>query len=203
MKLTTKVACSCVVLLVTAICQGEAEREHLARANPSSLARSAYTSQTADHGGKIDSKYDGFSHETVITLNKMRITCSRVKGNFKDTCVSFVAALHCPGIQLDYVRYTRLQLIFQNKAWDQRHALAERQLSVAADGETFRLGQMKLVDQSVNELMTEVLEVDVPYAVFKKIALATAVEMKVGNGEFALREQNLAALRDLNNRVKF
>jgi hypothetical protein len=133
----------------------------------------------------------------------MRITCSRVKGNFKDTCVSFVAALHCPGIQLDYVRYTRLQLIFQNKAWDQRHALAERQLSVAADGETFRLGQMKLVDQSVNELMTEVLEVDVPYAVFKKIALATAVEMKVGNGEFALREQNLAALRDLNNRVKF
>jgi hypothetical protein len=203
MKLTTKIACSCVVLLVTSICQGEAERAQLAPANPASFARSGYQGQTADHGGKIESKYDGFSHETIITLNKMRITCGTVQGNFKGTCVFFVATLHCPGIQLDYVRYARLQLVFQTKGWDERHPLAQRQLSVVADGETIRLGQMKLVSQNVKELMTEVLEVDVPYPVFKKIALATAVEMKVGNGEFALREQNLAALRDLNNRVKF
>jgi hypothetical protein len=158
--------------------------------------------QASDHGGKIESKYDGFNHETIVTLNKMRITCGSVKGNFKDACVSFVAALHCPGIQLDYVGYASLQLIFQTKDWEQRHPLNQRQLSVVADGDTLRLGQMKLVSQSVDTLMTEVLEVTMPYAVFTKIARAEVVEMKVGNTEFELRPQNLAALRDLNNRVK-
>jgi hypothetical protein len=203
MKLTKTIVCGCLVLLVTFICRGQAETRGLAHAGPISFARSTDKSQTADHGGKIESKYDGFSHETIVTLNKMRITCGSVKGNFEDACVSFVAALHCPGIQLDYVRYASLQLIFQTKHWDQRHPLAQRQLSVVADGETLRLGQMKLVSQSVDTLMTEVLEVTVPYAVFTKIALAQAVEMKVGNTEFELRKQNLAALRDLNNRVKF
>lgn len=203
MKLTTKIVCGCLALFVTFIYQGRPETRRLVHAGPISFASSTDKSQTADHGGKIDSKYDGFSHETIVTLNKMRISCGSAKGKFKDACVSFVAALHCPGIQLDYVRYASLQLIFETKDWDQRHPLAQRQLSVVADGETLRLGQMKLVSQSVDTLMTEVLEVTVPYAVFTKIARAQAVEMKVGNTEFELREQNVAALRDLNNRVKF
>jgi hypothetical protein len=203
MKLTTKFICGCLALFVTAICHGDAARPASAEAGPISFSQSTDKSQTADHGGKIDSKYDGFAHETIITLNKMRITCGSVKGNFKDACVSFVAALHCPGIQLDYVRYASLQLIFQTKDWDQRHPLAQRQLSVVVDGETLRLGQMKLVSQSVDTLMTEVLEVTMPYAAFKKIVGAQVVELKVGNTEFELREQNVAALRDLNNRVKF
>jgi len=194
MKLTTKIVCGCLALLLTPFFWGQADAK--------STLRTTYL-QTADHGGKIDSKYDGFSHETIVTLNKMRITCGNVKENFKETCVSFVAALHCPGIQLDYVRYASLQLVFQTKGWDQRHPLGQRQLSVVADGETLRLGQMKLVSQSVDNLMTEVLEVTLPYAVFTKIARAQAVDVKVGNNEFELREQNLAALRDLNNRVKF
>jgi hypothetical protein len=61
---------------------------------------------------------------------------------------------------------------------------------------------MQLVSQSVDRLMTEVLEVTMPYAVFLKMARAQVVEMKVGNTEFELRPQNLDALRDLNNRVK-
>ncbi len=155
----------------------------------------------ADHGGKIESKYDGFNHETIVTLNKMRITCGNV--NFKDACVSLVAALHCPGIQLDHVRYARLQLVFQTRDWDGRHPLDQRQLTIVADGETIRLGQMKLADQSVDTLMTEVLEISFPYKIFGKIASAQVVEMKVGKTEFELQEKNLAALRDLNNRVKY
>ncbi|HEY8189026.1 MAG TPA: hypothetical protein VIF64_23370 [Pyrinomonadaceae bacterium] len=194
MKLTTKLLC-CLVLLATVTCWTQA--------GSNSFARSIDKSQTDDHGGKIDSRYDGFSHETVVTLNKMRITCRGVKGNFKDACISFVTALHCPGIQLDYVRYVNLQLIFQTQEWDQRHPLNERQLSVVADGETLRLGQMRLVGQSVDTLMTETLEVEMPYPIFTKIVRAQVVQMKVGNSEFELRPQNLAALRDLNNRVKF
>ena len=202
MKLTTKIL-GCIVLITTVTCFGQTASRRLAQAGSNSFAQSPAKSQAPDHGGKIDSKYDGFRHETVLTLNKMRITCGNVKGNFKDACVSFVASLHCPGVQLDYVRYANLQLIFQTKDWDQRHPLNQRQLSVVTDGETLRLGQMKLVSQSVDTLMTEVLEVAVPYAVFTKMVRAEVVEMKVGNTEFELRQQNVAALRDLNNRVKF
>ena len=203
MKLTTKILCCCLLLSATVTGWAQTEGRGLAQASSNSFARSMDESQDPDHGGKIESRYDGFNHETIVTLNKMRITCGSVKGNFKDACVSFVAALHCPGIQLDHVRYASLQLIFQTKDWDQRHPLSQRQLSVVADGETLRLGQMKLVSQSVDTLMTEELEVTMPYAVFTKIVRAQVVEMKVGNTEFELRQQNLAALRDLNNRVKF
>jgi hypothetical protein len=50
--------------------------------------------------------------------------------------------------------------------------------------------------------MKEVLEVSIPYQTFNKIAHAEIVEIKVGNTMFELREKNMAALRDLNNRVR-
>ncbi len=164
-----------------------------------------------NHGAKIESKYDGFNHETVLTLKKMRITCGAGKGlasTLNDTCVSFEASLHCPGVQLDYVRYARLQLIFETKNWDRRHPLGERDLFVVADGERFKLGTMALAKHDIDttqllEVMKEVLEVEVPYKTFNKIARAELVEVKVGQTTFALKDKNMAALRDLNNRVKF
>jgi hypothetical protein len=155
------------------------------------------------HGGQIFSKYDGFNHETVVTLKKMKVTCAGTRGNFKDACVSIVATLHCPGVQLDYVRYATLQLVFETKDWDQRHALDQRELSVVADGETLRLGRMDLLAQNVDTLMSETLQISVPYAAFKKIALAETVELSVGPSSFTLRDKNILALRDLHNRVKF
>jgi hypothetical protein len=133
----------------------------------------------------------------------MKVTCASTKGNFKDACISLVVSLHCPGIQLDYVKYSTIQLIFETKDWDQRHALNERDLAVVVDGDTLRLGRMELVGQSVDTLMSEVLRVTLPYNTFKKIALGQVVEMQVGKSRFELRAKNLAALRDLNNRVKF
>jgi hypothetical protein len=164
-----------------------------------------------DHGGKIETKYDGFNHETIVTLKKMGITCGGAKGlqsSLKQTCVSLAASLHCPGVQMDYVRYARLQLIFESKDWDKRHPLEERELFVVADGQRLKLGRMGLVNANVAgdrliDVMKEVLEVSVHYDVFNKIARAEVVEMKVGKTTFALKEKNVAALRDLNNRVKF
>ena len=155
------------------------------------------------HGGQIFSRYDGFNHETLVTLKKMKVTCTGTRGNFKDACISIVATLHCPGVQLDYVRYATLQLVFETKDWDQRHALDQRELSVVANGETLRLGRMDLLAQNVDTLMTETLQISLPYAAFKKIALAETVELSVGPSSFALRDKNILALRDLHNRVKF
>lgn len=67
---------------------------------------------------------------------------------------------------------------------------------------------MDLVAQTLNsdrlvEVMKEVLEVTIPYETFRKIALSRYVEVKIGKTMFALREKNVAALRDLNNRVMF
>lgn len=160
-----------------------------------------YVIQAPEHDGEIESKYDGFNHETIATLKKMKVNCAGTKGTFKDGCVKVSASLHCPGIQLDYVSRASLQLVFETKDWDQRHALDQRDLTVVADGTTLRLGRMRLVEQKVDTLMAEVLEVTLPYKTFRQIALAQIVEMQVGKSRFELRDKNLAALRDLNNRV--
>ena len=156
-----------------------------------------------DHGGEIVSKYDGFNHETVLTLKKMNVTCARLHENLKQSCISMSATLHCPGIQLDYVHHVTLQVVFETKDWDQRHPLDQRNLSVVADGQTFRLGQMQLAALHTDVLMTETLQSELPYSIFKKIALSEIVELQVGKSTFQLRNKNLDALRDLNNRVKF
>ena len=164
-----------------------------------------------DHGAKIESKYDGFNHETVLTLKKMRINCGAVKGlerTLNETCVSFEASLHCPGVQLDYVRYAKLKLIFETKNWIRRHPMGERDLFVVVDGERLKLGTMALATQNIDtnqltDVFHEVLEVEVPYKTFNKMSRAELVEMKVGQTSFELQVKNMAALRDLNNRVKF
>jgi len=160
-------------------------------------------SDADDHGGEIVSKYDGFNHETVVTLKKMKVTCAKPHENLKQTCVSILATLHCPGVQLDYVRQVTLQVVFETRDWDQRHPLDQRDLSMVADGETFRLGRMQLAALHTDVLMTETLQGELPYKTFKKMALAEIVEIQVGKSKFELRSKNLAALRDLNNRIKF
>ena len=163
-----------------------------------------------NHGGKIETAYDGFAHETVIALKRMSVTCEMAKGSesiLKGVCVSLQAALHCPGKQLDYVRRATLRLTFEAKNWDARHPLGERELSAVADGETVRLGRMTLLTQGVSESWLaedtkETLEVTVSYEAFLKLARAAYVELSVGKTTFVLRDKNVAALRDMNNRVK-
>lgn len=162
-----------------------------------------------DHGGKIESTYDGFAHETVVALRRMSVTCEAARGlqsALRGVCVSLQASLHCPGKQLDYVRRATLRLTFEAKDWDSRHAADRRELSAVADGETIRLGRMSLVSNGVGEGWfaedtKETLELSVPYEAFLKLARAARVELSVGHTAFALRDKNLAALRDLNNRV--
>ena len=200
MRKSILLLCCALSLLATCLVY---RKQHSLQASP--------LPQTLDHGGKIEAKFDGFNHETVISLRKMRITCGGAKGletTLKDTCVSVAASLHAPGKQLDYVHHVTLQLIFETKDWDRRHSLTQRDLAVVANGETIRLGRMALVNQNVDtdrliDVMKEVLEVSLSYQNFNKIARAESVEMKVGDSEFALQEKNLAAFRDLNNRIRF
>ena len=163
-----------------------------------------------EHGGKIETAYDGFARETVITLKRMSVTCGKAKGTAsikKDLCVSLQATLHCPGKQLDYVRRVTLRLTFETKNWDARHPVGERDLSAVADGETLRLGRMTLAAQGVSEGWLaednkETLELSVPYDKFLKLARAAYVELSVGKTTFPLRDKNVAAFRDMTNRVK-
>jgi hypothetical protein len=160
--------------------------------------------QTVKHGGKIETKYDGFNYETVMRLRKMKVSCDGFKDKFKDSCVSIDVALHCPGTQLNYVRHVTLQIVFENKDWIHFHGPDQRNLSVVTDKETLRLGRMNPV--STNEpgswdTKMEMLETKIPYATFKKIAMAQSAEIQVGKDVVELRDNNLAALRDLNNRV--
>ena len=207
MKRTTVISLGCISLLLL-----PSSRMTQGGTLPSNATFSAVPSPTwlPEHDANIETRYDGFNHETIVTLRKTKITCGGGKGmesTLKETCVSIVASLHCPGVQLDYVRYAKLQLVFETKDWDRRHPLGERDLFVVADGEQLKLGTMTLARQGVDmnqliDVMREVLEVSLPYQTFKKIALAQTVEMKVGKTRFELEEKDIAALRELNNRVK-
>lgn len=156
------------------------------------------------HGGKIETKYDGFNYETVLRLQKMKVTCDGFKDKFKDACVSIDVRLHCPGTQLNYVRNVTLQIFFENKDWVHIHPPEQRDLSVVIETETLRLGRMQRANSSTPgnwDTKVETLEVTIPYAAFKKIASSNSVEMRVGPSVFELREKNLLALRDLGSRV--
>ena len=156
------------------------------------------------HGGKIETRYDGFNYETVMRLRKMKVNCDGFKDKFKDACVSIEVSLHCPGTQVNYVKQVTLQVLFENKDWVHFHPPDQRDLSVVTDTETLKLGRMSPVskDQSGTwDTKIEVLEAKIPYAVFKKIAMSQSVGIQVGRDALELREKNIAALKDLNSRV--
>ena len=157
--------------------------------------------QSQKHGGKIESSFDGFAHETIMTLRKMKITCDGMKDKFKDACTSMIVELHCPGPQFNYVSYVTLKVVFQSEAWDSRHPLDQRELSIVTDSGTLRFGRMRLASEEIDTLVTETLEARVPYEAFRKIVSSEAVAMQVGNSKFQLRDKNIAALRDLDSRV--
>ena len=160
--------------------------------------------QAAKHGGKIETKYDGFNYETTMRLRKMKVTCDGFKDKFKDACVSIEVTLHCPGTQLNYVRDVSLQVVFENKDWVRLHGPDQRDLTVVTDTETLRLGKMSPVSRAQPgswDTKIEVLEAKIPYQTFKKIAFSQSVEIQVGQSAVELREKNRAALRDLDSRV--
>ena len=156
-----------------------------------------------DHGGKIETKYDGFNYETVVRLKRMKVTCDGLKDKFKDACVSMEITLHCPGTQLNYVKQVKLQIFFENKDWVHLHPPDQRDLSVVIDSETLRLSRMQPASAKPGtwDTKVETLEATFPYAAFKKIALSQSVQMQVGASMFELREKNRLALKDLDSRV--
>ncbi len=200
----TVTLCCVFLTLTAAVCAQDGGRR------PAASPSAAPAPVRLDHGGKIETNYDGFEHETVVALRRMSVTCEMAKAAesvIKGVCVSLQAALHCPGKQLDYVRRVSLRLTFETKNWDARHPVDKRELSAVADGETIRLGRMALVSNAVSEGWfaedsKETLEVSVPYEAFLKLARAGSVALAVGRTAFALRDKNVAALRDMNNRVK-
>ena len=160
--------------------------------------------QPVKHGGKIETKYDGFNYETVMRLQKMKVSCDGFKDKFKDSCVSIEVSLHCPGTQLNYVKYVMLQVVFENKDWVYFHPPDQRDLIVVTDTETLKLGTMAPVMKNQAgtwDTKVETLELKIPYATFKKIAMSQAANIQVGRSQISLREKNLLALRDLNSRV--
>lgn len=160
--------------------------------------------QPVKHGGKIETKYDGFNYETTMRLRKMKVSCDGFKDKFKDACVSLEVTLHCPGTQLNYVRNVTVQVVFENKDWVHLHGPDQRELMVVTDTETLRLGRMSPVNTATPgtwDTKVETLEAKIPYAAFKKMAQAQSVEIQVGQSAVELRQKNLAALRDLDSRV--
>jgi hypothetical protein len=175
-----------------------------AKMQEQSSAGAPMPKQAINHGGKIETRYDGFNFETVMRLRKMKVNCDGFKDKFKDACVSIEVLLHCPGTQLNYVKTVTLQVVFENKDWVHLHGPDQRDLTVVTDTETIRLGRMSPVSKDTPgnwDTKVEILEAKIPYKTFKKIALSQSVEIQVGRSAVELRDKNRAALRDLDSRV--
>ena len=156
------------------------------------------------HGGKIESKYDGFTYETLMRLQKMKVSCDGIKDKFTDGCVSIEVTLHMPGMQLNYVRNVTLLVVFEHQDWVRTHPPEQRDLSISTYDKTFRLGRMELITNKKPgtwDTKIERLQATIPYETFKKIIQSDTIEIQVGKDTVMLREKNIAALRDLNNRV--
>jgi|SRR6185503_5197661 len=156
------------------------------------------------HGGKIESKYDGFTYETLMRLQKMKVSCDGFKDKFTDGCVSIEVTMHMPGMQLNYVRSVTLMVVFENQDWVRGHPPEQRNLSISTYDKTYRLGRMELITNKKPgtwDTKIERLQASIPYDTFKKIIESDTIEIQVGNGAVMLRDKNIAALRDLNNRV--
>ena len=131
--------------------------------------------QPVKHGGKIETKYDGFNYETVMRLRKMKVNCDGLKDKFKDACISIEVTLHCPGQQINAVRHVTLQVVFENKDWIHFHGPDQRNLAFVTDTETLKLGRMSPVNTNEPgswDTKVETLEAKIPYATFKKLAAA-------------------------------
>ena len=168
----------------------------------SSVAAHAQT--PVKHGGKIESKYDGFTYETLMRLQKMKVSCDGIKDKFTDACVSIEVTLHMPGMQLNYVRNVTLQVVFEHQDWVRMHPPEERNLSISTYDQTFRLGRMELITSKKAgtwDTKIERLQAPIPYETFKQIIQSDTIEIQVGKDSVMLREKNIAALRDLNNRA--
>lgn len=158
----------------------------------------------ANHGGKIETRYDGFNYETVMRLKRMKVNCDGFKDKFKDACVSIEVLLHLPGQQLNYVKQVTVQVVFENKDWVHFHGPDQRNMAVVTDTETLNLGRMSPVSTSRPgswDTKIEMLEIKIPYKIFKKIAHSQSIELQVGSSAIEFREKNLAALKDLDSRV--
>src|SRR5918993_350584 len=134
--------CCVLVTLAAGVCAQEGGG---ARRDAQALSLSGEP-MPLEHGGKIETAYDGFARETVVSLKRMSVTCGKAKGT----------ASIMKGV---------------SESW------------LAEDAK-------------------ETLEVAIPHEAFLKLARAAYVEFSVGKTAFALRDKNVAALRDMNNRVK-
>jgi hypothetical protein len=162
------------------------------------------TPKPINHGGKIETRYDGFNYETVMRLKRMKINCDGFKDKFKDACVSIEVMLHLPGQQLNYVKQVTLQVVFENKDWVHFHGPDQRDMAMVTDTETLNLGRMSPVSTNTPgswDTKVETLEIKIPYKMFKKIAHSQSIELQVGRSAVGFRDKNLMALRDLDSRV--
>jgi len=168
------------------------------------FSATAHAQSPVKHGGKIESKYDGFTYETLMRLQKMKVSCDGIKDKFTDACVSIEVTLHMPGMQLNYVRNVTLQVVFEHQDWVRMHPPEERNLSISTYDQTFRLGRMELITNKKAgtwDTKIERLQATIPYETFKQIIQSDTIEIQVGKDAVMLREKNIAALRDLNNRA--
>jgi hypothetical protein len=158
------------------------------------------------HRGKIQATYDPAQDRTVVAFQPYVVTA-----NFHDRneSIAITAGFIHPGQALaSRPQFIEFGVLSQSRGGWQFEKENERELTLVIDGETIKLGAMKLVTARRFELgrgalfYREDLAFTLPYESFVKMANAKKVAVKVGKTGLKLANEHLEVMRDLMSRAE-
>ncbi|MDQ3819832.1 MAG: hypothetical protein M3362_19455 [Acidobacteriota bacterium] len=144
------------------------------------------------HADKIETTFDQAKNITTVRLGRMRVLDT---ANFLELTLFYTY----PGQTPATPKNVALGIMARTP---DGHFSNKRELVVKADKYILKFGQMELLQNiPFGGGSTQVLATTVPYDVFLRIANAKNIEMKLGDVEFLIKDDQLEAIRDLASRT--
>ena len=180
----------------------------LTACNPSQITKSEATSSQADtlpfiskrkfnHTKEITTTYDRFKGETTVELTLEKVNSYKSEGHFYFIGFSFTYP--------EQTVITPKDVLLTVSSFSDEKRFSERDtldVIILADGQRFILGKMNLSKtENLKLIYQETLTLAIPYASYIKIASSNDVEMRLGETEFSLTQEQIEALRDLGSRM--
>lgn len=157
------------------------------------------------YNGKIETTYDKSKDQSMVFFKLMPIkSLEEPKGpgevQFSDERLELTAYFAYPGQQLVTPQWVTIAFLSTTES-PQKYT--DHGMEVKADAQRIRLGTLKVLS-TINTsrrgklpLISETMELPIPYPQFLLLASAKKLKMRLGTVEFDLEKEHLEAIRDL------
>ena len=157
------------------------------------------------YDGKIETTYDKSKDRSMVFFKLMPIKALEdPKGpnevQFSEERLELTAYFAYPGQRLVTPQWVTIAFLFTT---ENPQKYTDHVMEVKADDQKVRLGTLKVLSR-INAarrgklpLISETMELPIPYQQFLLLANAKKLKMRLGSVEFDLEKQHLEAIRDL------